>query len=322
MFMADINNLFSSFNEKITLSKAKSDDLKKGRDSLRSQIKKWFGDNGKQKPTFCWQGSFAMKTTVNPINDGEYDLDDGVYLVGYSDKEIVDWPIASTVHSWIKSAVDGHTQQDPVDKDTCVRVVYAKGYHIDYPIYIVKDDEAYLAHKTKGWTVSDPKAFKKWFIDNVNDEGEQLRDIVKYLKAWKDYKSVPLKGIEITILATENFSAFEGRDEKCLRDTIQNIISSLETSFTCVKPVAPDEDLFDGISETKKNNIINGFETLKKKLDLAIDENDPLIASNYMIDVFGDRFPKGKALEKSESSSATYVKTSSPGVLRHDGRSA
>lgn len=319
--MADINNLFSDFSDSISLSKTKSDNLRRGRDALRGKIKKWFSNNEKPAPSFCWQGSFAMKTTVNPIGDGEYDLDDGIYLDGYSSKAMSEWPAASTVHSWIKSAVAGHTQGDPVDKDTCVRVVYASGYHIDYPIYILKDDIAYLAHKSKGWIVSDPKAFREWFVQNVKDDGEQLRSLVRYLKAWKDFKSVSLKGIEITILATNSFNIYEGRDEKSLCNTVHSIISSLETNFSCVKPVAPGEDLFEGASDTKKNGIISALSTLKDKLDLAIDEKNPQIASEYMINVFGDRFPAGKALEESDAS-ASFVKTASPGVLRHDGRSA
>lgn len=319
--MADINNLFSGFSDRISLSKTKSDNLKRGRDALREKIIKWFNDNGKQAPSFCWQGSFAMKTTVNPIGDAEYDLDDGIYLDGYSSEDMSEWPATSTVHSWIKSAVTGHTQEDPVDKDTCVRVVYASGYHIDYPVYILKDDSAYLAHKTKGWVLSDPKAFKEWFIQNVKDEGEQLRSLVKYLKAWKDFKSISLKGIEITILATDNFNIYEGRDEKSLRDTVYSIISSLEADFSCAKPVAPGEDLFEGATDTKKEDIIGALSDLKDKLDLAIEEKDPKIASDYMISVLGDRFPVGKPLEESDACSS-FVKTGSPGVLQHDGRSA
>ena len=58
--MADIHNLFMSFNDSITLSDAKTNSLRTSRNSLRKEIKEWFGDNGKQKPKFCWQGSFAM----------------------------------------------------------------------------------------------------------------------------------------------------------------------------------------------------------------------------------------------------------------------
>lgn len=65
--MANINDLFIDFNETISLSKGKVDNLRRGRDALRKKIKEWFRDNKKDEPRFCWQGLFAMKTTVNPI---------------------------------------------------------------------------------------------------------------------------------------------------------------------------------------------------------------------------------------------------------------
>ena len=107
-----------------------------------------------------------------------------------------------------------------------------------------------------------------------------------------------------------------------LRDTLSKIISTLNESFTCVKPVSPGEDLFDGISETKKNKILNGLTELKEALDKAIEEDDPAIASDYMIGMFGERFPKGESPKKSDETTASFIRTSSPGVLRHDGRSA
>ena len=81
--MADLQKLFEKFNEKITLTKSKSDSLKTSRDALRSDVKNWFSDKNKKQPKFCWQGSFAMKTVVNPLDGKEYDLDDGVYIQDY-----------------------------------------------------------------------------------------------------------------------------------------------------------------------------------------------------------------------------------------------
>mgnify|MGYP000192326980 CR=1 FL=1 len=318
--MANLNKLFSEFNDKITLSSEKSNSLKKSRDALRSDIKKWFSDKGKPQPKFCWQGSYAMKTVVNPLDDKEYDLDDGVYIQGYEAQDMDDWISSTTAHSWIKDAVNDRTQIQTIDKNTCVRVPYAAGYHIDLPMYICKDDVAYLAHKSDGWTESDPKAFKDWFVGKVvsSEYGEQLRSIVKYLKAWRDYKSVPLKGIEITILATNSFDKYTDRDDKSLRNTLEDILSCLEEEFSCVKPVAPGEDLFDGTSETKKTTIISGFKSLKENLDKAILENDEKKASEYVRKSFGDRFPLGKTT----ANQACYVASAMPGVLKNDGRSA
>lgn len=317
--MADLHKLFQTYNGKITLTTNKRDSLKTSRNALRKDVKDWFSEKGKKQPSFCWQGSFAMKTLVNPLDGSDYDLDDGVYIQGYEDKEMEDWITPATAHSWVKDAVNDRTQQDVIDKDTCIRVPYAAGYHIDLPIYILKDDIAYLAHKNKGWTESDPKAFKEWFVGKVSssDYGEQLRRIVKYLKAWRDYKGIPLKGIEITILATNFFDKYDDRDDKSLRNTVEEIINALEGSFECVKPVTPGENLFEDVSETKKNSILSGLRSLKSNLDKAIKESDEKKASEYLIKSFGDRFPLGK-----ESSQNNFASSKQPGVLRHDGRSA
>lgn len=317
--MADLNKLFSSFNEKITLSPSKKDDLRKGRDAIRQKIRDNFKNKGRKIPNFCGQGSFAMKTTVNPLGDNEYDIDDGIYLNGYSDKEIKEWPATQTVHNWIYDAVNGHTDTTPVDKNTCIRVIYAKKYHIDLPSYIVKDDIAYLSHKSLGWIESDPKAFTDWFIGKVTDKGEQLRSLVKYLKAWKDFKELDIKSIVITILVAENFYGCSNRDDKALLGTLKKIITKLESDFKCKKPVIPNEDLFEGTSDTKKDKIIKAFKTLKDNVDKAINEENEETASNYLIESFGSRFPKG---ENKKEEKSNFIKTSSPAVIKNDGRSA
>ena len=119
---------------------------------------------------------------------------------------------------------------------------------------------AYLAHKSNGWIESDPKAFTEWFQSYVNEKGQQIRRMVKYLKAWKDYKNIDIKGMAITILVCNNFSITESRDDITLLDTVTNIIDTLEDDFHCYKPVTPtDEDLFGDISVTTKNEILNGL---------------------------------------------------------------
>ena len=218
--MANLNKLFISFSQDITISTTKKDSLKRSRDALRQDIRNWFYDNDKRQPFFKGQGSYAMKTLLNPIGGNEYDIDDGIYISGYGNEDISKWPSPVTVHAWIKKAVEDRTYAGAIDKDTCVRVSYSSGYHIDLPAYICSGDNAYLAHKGKGWFISDPKSFTKWFIDKVKNEqvyGEQLRRIVKYLKAWRDYKGIPLKGIEITILASRFFDKYEGRDDMISR---------------------------------------------------------------------------------------------------------
>ena len=124
-----------------------------------------------------------MNTIIEPL-DGEFDIDDGIYfeLDKEPDKSV------NTFHRWIYEAVDGQTQQKPVDKQTCIRLIYAGDYHLDLPIYyIVEDQSPYLAHKGEGWIQSDPREFIEWFNQKADADG-QLKRVVRYLKAWSDYR--------------------------------------------------------------------------------------------------------------------------------------
>lgn len=311
--MLNLNVLFVEFNDNLTLKKKYKDLVTTGRDALRNKIGSKFEENDRKKPKYYMQGSYAMHTAINPQEDEEFDLDDGIYLQGYSvDKDT--WPVTTTVHDWVKKAVDKHTSNAPIDKKTCIRVVYEEKYHIDLPIYIMGEDDqkrecAYLAHKSKGWIESDPKAFKEWFQKCVNDNGQVIRHMVKFLKAWKAYKDVDIPGMAITILVCNNYSITADREDITLLDTVTNILDSLDTKFECYKPVTPtDEDLFTEYSQTKKDTIINSLKTLKNRLNKAIyEEKNEKKATDLLQKEFGDRFPEGEDKDKS-----IYERTSAP----------
>ena len=303
--MLNLNDLFLEFNDDLTLKKKYKDLVTTGRNALRNKIGSKFEENNRKKPKYYMQGSYAMHTAINPKEDEEFDLDDGIYLQGYSDDRDT-WPSTVTVHDWVKKSVDKHTSNDPIDKNTCIRVVYEEKYHIDLPIYIMGEDDsnnecAYLAHKSKGWVESDPKAFREWFQECVNENGQVIRHMVKYLKAWKMKKGVDVPGMAITILVCNNYLITADRDDVSLLDTITNILDSLETEFKCYKPVTPtDEDLFADYSETKKDNVINSLKTLKSRLNKAIyEEKNEKKATDLLKKEFGDRFPEGEDKDKS-----------------------
>lgn len=315
----NIQKAFNQFNDIITLKGIKRDNLITGRNGLRNRIKSKFDEKKRLQPKFCMQGSFAMKTTVNPVGDKEYDVDDGVYIQGYSEKDISEWPSVQTVHNWIREAVQNYTSNEPIDKNTCIRVVFANKYHIDLPIYIQKDENIYLAHKEKGWTISDPKEFTDWIIDKVKGYEEQLRSNVKYLKAWKDYSNIDLKGIEITILVANNFYRSSENDLNSLLGTVANINNMLKYNFSCKKPVKPYEDLFKEKSDTQQEQILKSLERLEEQLNKAANEEDIDKIYDILNKVFGDRFPK---IEKDKEEQENYIRTSSPAIIKNDGHSA
>lgn len=314
--MALMHDSFIEFDDELKLSSTQEDEVRKSREANRDVIRDWMSDHNKGSVKFCMQGSFPMKTTITPLDDEEYDIDDGVYLCAYEDTEKDDWPACSTVHGWIKDATEGRTKKDPIDKDACVRVSYAHGYHVDIPIYIMKDGHAYLARKSTDWEINDAKEFKDWINDKNPDDG-QLKRIVKYLKRWKDYKAIDLKGIAITILVAQNFEGAPNRDDDALRYTVDNICDSLRGSFECKKPLAPYDDLFERYSRPQAEDIISSFEDLLSSLDKAHSVDSPQEASTILRKEFGEAFPE--SFDES-SAKASIASTSAPGILNRDER--
>jgi len=120
--MANLHETFIDFNDSIiSLSPKKKGELRISRNAVRDDIRKYFKNNrDKHTVGFKGQGSFMMNTTILPIS-GEYDVDDGVYIFG----EEEDRPKPQAAHNWICEAVKNRTNQDTIDKNTCVRVNYS-----------------------------------------------------------------------------------------------------------------------------------------------------------------------------------------------------
>ncbi len=267
--MANCHKLFLEFNNLIALDSKRKKTLRTSRDAVRERIRQYFRDkqNG-FAPKFHGQGSFMMNSIIEPI-DGEFDIDDGIYFK----VEAKPFQAVSTFHQWIWEAVNGHTKQQPIDKQTCVRLIYARQYHIDLPIYyIIKGQTPYLAHKSKGWIKSDPREFIQWFNHQADNDG-QLKRIVRYLKAWSDYRKGDLPiGLIFSILATNNI-VFDERDDVALYSTLLNIKRSLEWSFVCYRPTTPIyENLLEDYSRTNKDYFLGQLDSFIQSAEKALDE--------------------------------------------------
>lgn len=286
--MANCHASFLSFNPVVALDSTRKGQLRTSRDAVRERIRRFFRE--KQNgffPKFHGQGSFMMNTIIYPL-DGEFDVDDGIYFL--VDKQ----PTYSvgTFHDWICAAVDGHTQQKPLDKQPCVRLVYAGQYHLDLPIYyVIKGQCPRLAHKSKGWIDSDSREFIKWFNKKTDEDG-QLKRIVRYLKAWSDYRSGDLpSGLIFSILAANNISLYD-RDDVAFHQTLVNIKNSLDRSFVCYRPTTPAyEDLLTNYSKTNKDYFLEQLGSFIESAEKALsDKTSQKDACKAWQRHFGDRF--------------------------------
>jgi hypothetical protein len=310
--MAELRKEFNDFHDRIVLGNGQKESLRKSRNAIRDRIRKYFKEIFKvTSPRFYMQGSFAMGTTVNPL-DGEFDIDDGVYLQHLDENDNSNWPVPDTVHQWIVKATDGHTKEKPMDKRTCVRIRYAGQYHVDLPIYAKYLDEQRLAEKGEnGWHQSDSKALTDWFINQVNNKGEQLRRTVRFIKAWADFQSgrrgkMP-SGLILTVLAVENFRLDE-KDDISLSKTLAAISNVVKSLFIVFNPIDGTEELTARLTDMQKERFQQAIADFSSDALKAVDTDDCEYASKLWRLQFGDRFPVVESKDNEEQKKENVAK--------------
>lgn len=298
--MANCHSEFLEFLKEIELSSTELENLKRGRDSLRERIGKYYEKKDKKKPNFCKQGSFAVKTTIRQSGE-DYDYDDGVYLKHLPEKRS-DWPRTEVVHQEILDAVDGHTDKPPIDKTSCVRVQYKREYHIDLAIYGEANGKIFLAKKgSEQWEENNPKLFTDWVLDKLDQHGEQFRSVIKYIKKWAYYQGYnEITGFLITILVGNNFSGKTDRDDEALVNTLDRIVSDLESYGRIIRPVPPMKNMTDDFSAGQfRIKFTDRLKKFRNEAQNALNERDHQKSCEIWRELFGDEFPESNG-EKQE----------------------
>ncbi|MBL7787346.1 MAG: hypothetical protein JNM36_15675 [Chitinophagales bacterium] len=293
--MANTHNLFQEFNTEISVTQSKKNKMTTSKNALRERVRKHFKEEHPEYiPNFYIQGSYKMKTNIR-TKDDICDLDDGVYFFREPDVE------PTTLQTWIKDAVNGHTTTSPEHRKKCIRSIFSGDYEIDMPVYIKKSEgENYqIAVKNTGWEESDPKEMVDWFNTQKDEKGVLIR-IVKFLKAWCDFKRNKMpSGLTMTILASNaknNISYSENRDDICLRDILKEIRIAISSpnEFKCIVPAVPNDDLFADYDNTRKDNFLTALDNFIADAEKAITEKNYLKASKYWKKHLGNRFKDGE----------------------------
>lgn len=213
------------------------------------------------------------------------------------------------------------------DKPTCVRIEISKFAHIDVPLYAIPDVEfatltkaatqlhgymslgeamvraerdawtalpkntVLLANRDGGWMESDPRLVKDWFLAQVMARGEQLRRVVRYLKAFRDWQwsSGGPSSMLLMSAAAPLFEKRDRRDDLALLDVVAALPAALRAGVDC--PVDATESLTKRLGPDGVEDAALRYETLEKNLRGAIAAGNQAQACAWMVNQFGPRFP-------------------------------
>lgn len=283
------------------------------------------------EPRFFIQGSWAYKTLNRPHSSPpqQSDLDDGVYLpmsiVKESEKPSVASELFFEAAELVLAPIVDERRWNMVQKPTCIRVEISGYAHIDIPLYAIPDedfaqlratmdakgylsineaitasddswttlpsDHVLLAHRDENWIKSDPRAMKDWFLRAVGDHGEQLRRVVRYLKAFRDksWKSDGPSSILLMAAAVSVFEQRRRRDDKALADVVAQIPNVLREGV--LSPIDFEIYLTDSLGPDGVEDAASKFEDFSHYLNAALSCKDKQVACNWVRQMLGDRFP-------------------------------
>ena len=243
----------------------------------------------------------------------------------------------------LKSLVKEKRWQLVTDKSTCIRIVIAAYAHIDIPLYAIPDedfvtlakasmerygyaslaeavnlaerdawtalpaDKVLLAHRECDWMSSDPRPVKEWFLGEVEAKGEQFRRVVRYLKAFRDWRW-PCGGPTSILLMAAAAPLFEKRDRRddlALLDVVAALPARLREGVN--NPVDESESLTQRLGSREVEEAAKAFEEFERVLRGATDAGSPAQACIWMQGEFGPRFPNEPDRVKVVSVAATIA---------------
>jgi hypothetical protein len=229
------------------------------------------------------------------------------------------------------------------DKPTCIRIVIASFAHIDIPLYAIPDeefallakasmqrygydslteaaikaerdawtalprDQVLLAHRECNWMTSDPRPVKEWFLGEVEAKGEQFRRVVRYLKAFRDWKwsSGGPASFLLMAAAAPLFEKRDRRDDLALLDVVAALPDRLRAGVN--NPVEESESLTDRLGNAGVEDAALAFEEFEKVLRGAVAASNSSQACIWMQGAFGPRFPNDPDRVKVVSVAATIA---------------
>lgn len=273
-------------DNEVTLPQSERTNMRDRRNANRERLLKRLKDTGSPCPQeFIKQGSYAMLTMVQDASN-DYDIDDGVYFTQASLKGPNGGDKAARdARQMVCDALqDSRFNKAPDVHKNCVRVYYNYGYHVDMPIYRIREDDGdYELASGSDWVHSRAADVEEWF-NNANrtkspdeNNGRQFRRVVRMLKKFAksrdSWKGQMASGFAITILTEERFVANKDREDTALRDTMRAIYNRLLCNLEVGHPVTPGAMVTNGPDDAKMKFF---RDKLKEALDnlAVLDEAD------------------------------------------------
>lgn len=184
------------------------------------------------------------------------------FLRGTTPKRAADWfyGVADRALRALVKAMNWKGYDDT--KEQCCRVTIDDENHIDVPLYAIRDEQfvlmrkatqdsirlaeaargvqedeypfdwsmvneedVLLAYRNGKWKPSNPRLVSQWVLSAVEHQGEQLRDVWRSSKGWRDqqWKQGGPSSIGLMVMIQADFKEIKGRHDLALKAAARSI---------------------------------------------------------------------------------------------------
>lgn len=310
-------DLFNEFlKETVNLNDTRVSDLEKSLDAIKSALR----DSDWEPHLHGWmaQGSWAHKTIIKAVDQGEFDADLLVFV-----QPVAGWDAETYIDTLLSAFKTNKTYEDMVRAwSHCVTVTYANDKKVDVAPCLINrgglDRWEVCNRDINVFELSEPERFTDWLMGcNGYSGSNSFRKVTRLIKYLRDIKTrfTCSSVLLTTILGHRIYPSDKGSSEfadtpTALRTIFGRMDDWLQINTNKPKVTNPfliSEDFAAAWTDDQYSNFRDKIHTYREWIDDAFNEQDRNESIGKWRRVFGDDFASSVVLEEGKSISKNAV---------------
>lgn len=310
-------DLFNDFlKQTVNLNATRVDELERSIEAIKAAVRA--SDWEPRIAGWMAQGSWAHKTIIKPVDQGEFDADLIVFV-----HPVDGWDAAKYLDTLLAAFKANGTYKGMVKRwSHCVTITYANDKKIDVaPCVVNRGGFVRLDvcnHDNNEFERSEPRQYTDWLIrQNGYSGGNSFRKVTRLIKYLRDIKArFTCSSVLLTTIIGYRISAAD-KDTAAFADTptaLKTVFGRMDDwlQANLIKPVVTNpflqsENFADAWTDDQYANFRNRIHTYREWIDDAYNEADRTESIAKWRRVFGEDFAKGEVIDEGKSVSKRLV---------------
>jgi hypothetical protein len=310
-------DLFKDFlTDTVNLNDTRVTDLETSIEAVKNAVR----DSDWEPHISGWMahGSWAHKTIIRPVDNGEFDADLIVFV-----EHVSGWTAATYIETLYDAFRENTTYKSMVSRSShCVTISYANDKKIDIAPCLTNRTafrQLEVCNRTTDqFERSEPRQYTDWLIErNGYSGGNTFRKVTRLIKYLRDIKTrFTCSSVLLTTILGYRISAAD-KDSDVFADTpiaLKTVFGRMDdwlqanpSKPSIANPFLSTENFADVWTTEHYENFRDKIHTYREWIDDAFDEADRTESIAKWRRVFGEDFATGVVTEEAKSVSKSAV---------------